>query len=66
MKLNREKIKKTLTLKGWNQTDLAKKAGVSRQWIDRLMDEDKDIRLSTVQIIANALEFDAKDLLIEG
>lgn len=66
MRLNRDKVKKTLELKGWTQSDLAEKTGFSRQWISQILEEDKDVRLSTVEMLANALDYDAKDLLVNG
>lgn len=65
MKLNRQKMKNRMILKGWNLSDLARELKTSREWARQLMDEEKDVRLTTVQKLADVLGFpDAKDLVI--
>ena len=65
MELNREKIKAMMILKNWNNSDLAREMNTSREWTRQIMQEKKDVRLSTVDKIANALGFpNPKDLII--
>lgn len=63
--LNREKIKAMMLLKGWTNADLARGLGSSREWIRQVMDEEKDLRLSTIDKWAKVLGFvNPKDLII--
>ena len=64
MKLNREKIRQTLSDKGWSMAELARQSNVSRQWIFSILnDDEKDVRLSTVNALAAALEIDSMELI---
>ena len=64
MKINRDRIDYELTRLGWNIPKLAQKAEVSKQWIYHVLSDGKDVRLSTIQKIADALGINAKDLII--
>lgn len=68
LKLNKEKINAMLILRGWNKSDLSRALGTSREWAGQLTrgKKDKDVRLSTIQKIADVLGFaKAKDLISE-
>jgi len=57
----RERVQKLCREKGISQTELGKRIGISKSTMsDNLK---SDMRLSTIQKIANALEIDLIDLL---
>ena len=58
--LNLERIMK---FKNMTRADLARKLGVSRQQVSKLLKEDSDIKFSTVSKVADALNVDETDLL---
>ena len=65
MELNKGKIKKELTRLGWSYFQFGEKMGVKRQWVYQLMDPKYNgVTLKTVQKLADALDFDPKDLII--
>lgn len=49
--------------KGWTQGDLAEAMRREPRWIRRIESGSLDLRLSTVEALARALEVDALDLL---
>ena len=63
MELHREKIKIELERFGWTEADLAKRMGVHRQYLNRIMVGDIGISLKGIDRIANALGLSGKDLI---
>jgi transcriptional regulator with XRE-family HTH domain len=63
MELNTEKIKTLLSRYGWNESDLAKKMKVSRQYLNRIMIGKRGISFKGVDKMANVLGIDGKDLI---
>ncbi len=57
------KLKELRKERGWNQADLAYKAGVSPGYIWRLESRRHDPKLSTLEKIAKAFKVDVKELL---
>ena len=66
MEIDLYRIKSEMAQKGWNQSDLAKRAGVSRQRVSRWMISIQDVKVETVGKIADALGIDGRDLLISN
>ena len=65
MKLNKGKIKKELARLGWSYYRLGEEMKVKRQWVYQLMDPKYNgVTLKTIEKLANALDFDPKDLII--
>ena len=63
MELHREKIRIELERLGWTETDLAKRMGVHKQYLNRIMVGDMGISLYGIDRIANALGLSGKDLI---
>ena len=63
MELNTEKIKTLLSGYGWKESDLAKKMGVSRQYLNRIMIGTRGISFKGVDKIARIFGIDGKDLI---
>ena len=64
MELNTTKIKLEMERLGWKQTDLAKRMGVHRQFVNRfLANNDVGVSLKTISKFANALGIPDKDLI---
>ena len=63
MELHREKIKIELERLGWTEADLAKRMGVHRQYLNRIMVGDMGVSLKGIDRIANALGLSGKDLI---
>ena len=63
MKLNIQKIKRELGLRGWNQKDLAKKLGITEAAVS-LIFKRKSTNLERVSQLGEALGEDPKNLLI--
>jgi transcriptional regulator with XRE-family HTH domain len=63
MELHREKIKIELERLGWTEAELAKRMGVHRQYLNRIMVGDIGISLKGIDRIANALGLTGKDLI---
>ncbi len=65
MKLNKGKINKELARLGWSYYRLGEEMKVKRQWVYQLMDPKYNgVTLKTIEKLANALDFDPKDLII--
>ena len=65
MKLNKDKINKELARLGWSYYRLGEEMRVKRQWVYQLMAPKYDgVTLKTIEKLANALDFDPKDLII--
>ena len=62
MKINSAKIKSELKRRGWRQKELAQYIRMSPQAISMLL-KRKTSRIATINNIAKALGYDAKDLL---
>ena len=62
MKVNIEKIKKELVRRSWGVTQLAQESGLSRQVLYDVY-KSRTCSLKTISSIAQALEYDGKDLL---
>jgi ribosome-binding protein aMBF1 (putative translation factor) len=52
--------------KGWNQTDLAKALGVSRQQVSKLVKGRNDFKLSTISKLEEVLGIQLQAILIVG
>ncbi|WPR77038.1 helix-turn-helix transcriptional regulator [Algoriphagus sp. NG3] len=52
--------------KGWNQTDLAKALGVTRQQISKLVKGQNDYKLSTITQLEKVLEIQLQAILAEN
>ena len=63
MDFNRKKIQIELERLGWSESELAKKAGSHRQWLNAIMTGKRGISLAGIQRIADALGLDPKDLI---
>ena len=63
MKVNSEKILSEIRRLGWSQARLAKEIGITRQAINYIIKESVT-KISTLNKIGKALNFDPKDLLI--
>jgi len=63
MKINTRKIETELKRLGWRRATLAKEMKLSRAAITRIMKE-RTARLSTLNLMAEILNVDGKDLLI--
>lgn len=63
MELHREKIRIELERLGWKEVDLARRMGVKRQYLNRIMLGDRGISLKGIEKIANALGLTGKDLI---
>jgi transcriptional regulator with XRE-family HTH domain len=55
-------VRLLLAREGWNQLDLARKAGLSQGMISQLLAGEKGVRLSTLDKVAHALQVDVGDL----
>ena len=65
MKLNKDKINKELARLGWSYYRLGEEMKVKRQWVYQLMDPKYNgVTLKTIEKLADALDFDPKDLII--
>lgn len=60
------RILEALEEKGLNQTDLAKKLGVSRQQVSKLVKGQNDFKLSTISQLEKALGIQLQAILAEG
>jgi len=58
-----ENIRAEMALRGWNQTQLAEKSGMSQPRISEILREEKDIRLGTVDRVARAFGLSALQML---
>ena len=67
MQKKKKKMNKLLALKGFNYTDLAKKSGISRTQISRIINSNKNTKsnLKTIGKISNALGVDYKEIIKE-
>jgi len=63
MKIDIEKIEKERKRQGLTATELAKKVGITRQAYSTFVRRRRSTKLSTLAKIAEALDFDPKDLL---
>jgi len=63
MKINVEKIEKERKRQGLTATELAEKIGVTRQAYFKFVHRGGSTKLSTLTRIAEAIDFDPKDLL---
>ena len=61
--LHREKIRIELERLGWSEAELAKRMGVRRQYLNRIMVGKIGISLKGIDRIANALGLSGKDLI---
>ena len=67
MKVDGKKLKAARYERFLERSELAEKAGVTRRTIDRLeAGEEGGHRLSTIRKVAEALEVDPRELLVEG
>ena len=63
MKVHSKKIKQELKRLKWTQTKLAKKAGITKQALSIIL-RRKTAQIETLNKIGEALNIDARDLLI--
>ena len=63
MELHREKIRIELERLGWSEAELAKRMGVKRQYLNRIMVGHIGISLKGIDRIADALGLSGKDLI---
>jgi transcriptional regulator with XRE-family HTH domain len=62
-KLNLNKIRETITDRGWSQNELARRAGMSSPGILKTLRGDNEPKLSTALAIADALGMELEELL---
>ena len=62
MELHKSKIRLEMEKNGWNESELARRMGVSRQAVFAFFRRD-GITLKTIDKIADALGLDPKDLI---
>ena len=65
MELHKTKIRLEMEKNRWNPSELARRMGVSRQRISKMLNEStgKRITLHSIERIADALGLDPKDLI---
>lgn len=56
-------IKRLRAINGWNQTQLAEKAGINASYISRVEKADRKLSLETVEKIAHGFGIQAYELL---
>ena len=66
MKLDIDRIKSEMAQKGYNQSELADRAGVSRQLVSSWLKVPQNVSINTIGRIADALGIDGKDLIISN
>ena len=63
MEFNRERVKKEISNLNIKEAELAKRMGVHRQYLNRIMVGDMGVSLKGIDRIANALGLTGKDLI---
>lgn len=61
-----EQIRRLRLLRGWTQADLAEKAGLTVEGVSRIERGARAARVSTLRLIASAMETSVATLLDEG
>jgi len=56
-------VKQLMKIQGLNNVELAKKIGVSKQYISQILSGKQDVRVSTLTKLANALDVSIARLL---
>lgn len=60
------KIKEVMKMRGITQEDLAQKMGINRVSVSRLLSNNNDMRLSTLQKFADAIGCNIEDFFTES
>ncbi len=65
VKLDLKKLKLVVISRGYSVNEIAEKAGLARQTISRLLNNEKSVRPSTAGKLAKALEIDVESIILE-
>lgn len=65
VKLNLKTLKLAVTKSGYSVNEIAERAGLARQTVSRILNNEESVRPSTAGKLAKALEIDIESIILE-